>query len=231
MKKLEISKSDLKYNLDSIKNILEETGSNTQIIAVVKANGMGLDLIQYSKFLIENGIEILAVANVEEAIELRKSGIKAEILMLTPISLKKELQILTINDITITIGSYNEFELAEEIAKSLNKSINAHIKIDTGFGRYGFLDSEKEIVLECFKKATNVKIKGMYTHFSNAIDEKYTKEQYNKFINVVNYIKENDYNIDLLHCSASTAFLKYPDMRLNCIRIRFCNSRKNTFKL
>lgn len=127
---------------------------------------MGLGLEEYSKFLIENGIKILAVANLEEAITLRKIGIEEEILMMTPILSKKELQLLIENDITITLGNFEEFEIAELLAKENQKQINAHIKVDTGFGRYGFLSGEKEIILEIFKKSRNVKItRYVYTFF------------------------------------------------------------------
>ena len=70
MKKLEISIDDLKYNLNLIKTYAKE--NEAEVIAVVKANGMGLDLIKYSKFLVNNGVRTLAVATVDEAIILRK---------------------------------------------------------------------------------------------------------------------------------------------------------------
>lgn len=119
---------------------------------------MGLGLEQYSKFLIENEIKTLAVANFEEAVRLRKIGITEEIIMLTPIIVKKELQLLIENDITITLGSFEEFELAEQVAKENNKIVKAHLKIDTGFGRYGFLSENKEVILEVFKKSKNINI-------------------------------------------------------------------------
>lgn len=108
----------------------------------------------------------MAVANFEEAIDLRNIGIEEEILMMTPILSKKELQLLIENDITITLGSLEEFEMAENLAKENEKQINAHIKVDTGFGRYGFLSEEKEIILEIFKKCKNVHItRNVYTFF------------------------------------------------------------------
>lgn len=180
---------------------------------------MGLGLVEYSKILIENGIKTLAVANLEEAIELRNAGIEEEILMMSPVPLKKELQLLIENDITVTLGSFEEFETLESLAKENEKQINAHTKIDTGFGRYGFLSTEKEIILEVFKKAQNVNITGMFTHFSKPMDEKFTRKQFLEFENVYKYIKENSYNPGILHCCASTAFLKYPDMWLDSIRI------------
>ena len=59
----------------------------------------------------------------------------------------------------------------------------------------------------------------MFTHFSNPKDEKFTRKQFNKFNNIVQYIKDNEYNSGILHCAASTAFLKYPDMWLDAVRI------------
>ena len=74
MKELLVEKNKIKHNLKIIKKIIEADGKNdsgekVKIIAVVKGNGYGLGLIQYSKFLIDNGIKILAVATVEEALE------------------------------------------------------------------------------------------------------------------------------------------------------------------
>ncbi len=220
MKLLEINKENLLNNLNTVKEKILNTKSDTKIIAVVKANGMGLGLIEYSKFLIENGITILAVATCEEAIRLRKENIKEEILMLSPTIVKKELQLLIENDITLTIGSLEELKLIEEILEDTEKeNVNVHIKIDTGFGRYGFLYTNKEEILEIFKENERVNIEGIYTHFSNPINEKWTRIQFNRFMDVVSYINEQGYEPNILHCSASTAFLKYPDMNLNAVRL------------
>lgn len=216
MKKVEIKKDDLIYNLNSIKKFVQD---KTKIIGVVKANGIGLGLIEYANFLVENGIECIAVANVEEAINLRNSGIETEILMLTPICLKKELQLLIENDITITIGNIEELEMAESICAENEKRVKAHIKIDTGFGRYGFLYTEKEKILEAFKKSENIKIEGMFTHFSNPIDEKYTENQFERFNECTSFIRENGFEIDILHACATTATMKYPHMHLDAVRI------------
>ena len=87
MKKLVVSRKALKNNLKIVRKLLndfgkDDSGSHPKIIAVVKGNGMGLGLVEYSKFLVNQGIEILAVANTEEALALRQAGIKEQILML-----------------------------------------------------------------------------------------------------------------------------------------------------
>ena len=223
MNKLEISKEDLKFNIASLKNIInnskkDDNGNKLEVIAVVKGNAMGLGLTPFSKFLLDNGIRILAVANLEELVALREAKIDSEILMLTPTSNEKELKLLIENKATITIGSLEELEIAEKILEDHDLEINAHIKIDTGLGRYGFLSDNTDI-LDCFEKAKRVHIKGMYTHFSKPIDERWTRQQFNRFLDVVAGVKSSGYTPGILHVCATTAFLKYPEMHLNAVRL------------
>ena len=173
MKSLVINKEDLKHNIRKIKNIVKETGRQDnhkaiKLIAVVKGNGYGLGLIQYSKFLIDNGVDFLAVATVEEAIALREAKLQARILLLSSTAIKKEVELLIDNDIILTLGSKEAVEMAKSVAKLKQKKVQAHIKIDTGFGRYGFCYNEKEQILEALKDLENIQIEGTFSHFSLA---------------------------------------------------------------
>lgn len=229
MKVLEISKDNLRHNVNLIKNKIEKESPGTKVYAVVKANGMGLGLVECAKFLSENGIKSFAVACFEEAIALRKAEIEDEILMLTPVIDKKELQLLVQNDITLTIGALEEIKILKEVIEGLKiennkkedqKKVKVHIKIDTGFGRYGFLYSDLVSILSSFKTIDeNIEIEGMYTHFTKAIDEKWTNMQYQRFCEVIEFLKKNGYEPKYLHCSASAAFMKYKNMRLNAVRL------------
>lgn len=226
MKSLVINKEDLKHNIRIIKNIVKETGRQDnhkpiKLIAVVKGNGYGLGLIQYSKFLIDNGVDFLAVATVEEAIALREAKLQARILLLSSTAIKKEVELLIDNDIILTLGSKEAVEMAKSVAKSKQKKVQAHIKIDTGFGRYGFCYNEKEQILEALKDLENIQIEGTFSHFSLAFYEKneYTEEQFKRFIDVVEYLKQNKIETGILHICNSSAFLKFKHMRLNAVRI------------
>ena len=209
MKKLVINKEDLKNNIKILTKKLEEESieKNAQIIGVVKGNGMGLGLVEYAKFLLDNGITMLAVSNIEEAVALRESGIEQEILMLTPVCKEDEMTTLIENQIVLTVSSIEQIERLEKLSESKDFYAVVHIKIDTEFGRYGFLYSNKDEILKAFKMCNRVKIFGTYTHFARPLDEKFTIKQYNRFLDIINFLKALGQMPGMLHCSASTAFL------------------------
>ena len=225
MKSLVIQKKDLVHNIERIKehaniNGKDDFGNSVKIIAVVKGNGYGLGLVELTKFLIDNGISYFAVATIEEALELREAGIKQDILMLSTISVEEDIEKLVNNNIIITIGSKADVEIAEKVGRKLGKKIIAHLKIDTGFGRYGFVYENRDEMIETLKDLKNIKIEGTFSHFSISFyDDKYTKEQFNRFIDVVEVLKMNGIDTGMLHICNSSAFVKFPNMHLNAVRI------------
>lgn len=222
MKALIVEKEKIKNNLQKIKQYVMQDEKKVKIIAVVKGNGYGLDIWQYAQFLADNGIEIFAVSTVEEAVKLRQSGISQKILMLSSTAIEEEIQTLVENDIIISIGSKEAGEAAEKIAAEKNIKIKAHLKIDTGFGRYGFLYNEVQQMVENIKKWHNIKIEGTFSHFSIAFFAKkdgYTREQYKRFMGCVKILKENDIDTGMLHICNSSAMLKFPEMHLNAVRV------------
>lgn len=235
MSTLVINKKDLSENIEKVKEFAEkrgqdDNGNSLKIIAVVKSNGYGLGIVEFTKILIDKGIKSFAVATKDEAYILREAGIKEEILLLTPNSNKEDIKKLIDNDIILTLSSKEDAKSIESVGKELNKKIRVHLKIDTGFGRYGFIYSNREEMIETLKPLENIKIEGTYSHFSvSFFDEKYTKLQFERFINVIEVLKMNEINPGILHVCNSSAFLKYPYMHLNAVRIGSAFLRKAIF--
>ena len=228
MNKLVINKENLLQNVQKIKehaqtNLPDDKGRKVKIIAVVKANGYGFGIVEYSQFLIDNGIDFLAVSTVEEALKIRQAGItekEAKILMLSSTAIKEDIKTLIGNDIILTIGSKEAAEAIDKIGQDLNKKIKVHLKIDTGFGRYGFIYSDREEIIKIIKPLKNIKIEGTFTHFSNSYyDDKYTKIQFDRFIDCIETLKMNDIETGMLHVCNTSAFIKFPNMHLNAVRI------------
>ena len=225
MKSVVISKEDLRYNIEKIKeyaniNLPDDSGNKVKIIAVVKTNGYGLGIVEYTKFLIDNGIDFFAVSTIEEALKLREAGIKEKLLMLSSTSVEEDLRKLIENNVIITIGSKESAELADKIGKKLGRKVKAHIKVDTGFGRYGFVYNNREEMIQILKSLKNIKIEGTFTHFSNAYyDDKYTKLQFNRFLDCIEVLKMNDIETGMLHACNTSAFIKFPNMHLNAVRV------------
>ena len=134
MKTIVIKKEDLRHNINKIKehamtNENDDNGNSVKIIAVVKGNGYGLGLIQYVKFLMDEGIDFFAVATVEEALKIREAGIKNRVLMLSSMAIKEDVKKLVEQNVIITLGSEDAVKVAEEVASELNTEVKAHLKI------------------------------------------------------------------------------------------------------
>ena len=116
MKVLRINKEDLKHNINIVKQILkndtaDDKGKLPKIIGVVKGNGYGLGLIEFSKFLLNNGVYVLAVSSVEEALELKKAKLDSDIMLLSGTSIKSDLQKLVNKEVIISLTSFEDVEV------------------------------------------------------------------------------------------------------------------------
>lgn len=110
---------------------------------------------------------------------------------------------------------------ADEMARKLDITIRVHLKIDTGFGRYGFVYSKLGELIDSVKNVTNIKIEGTFSHFSQAYakNEKWTNAQFDRFISVIEFLQQNEIQTGMLHICNSSAFLRYPRMHLNAVRV------------
>lgn len=232
MNQIIIEESKLQHNIDiikdKVKNIVDDKGNPLKIIAVLKGNAYGMGIQNVAKKLLDNNIDFFAVTEVDEAIELRELGFKNEILVLNSTCIREDVERIVDNNLTATIGSVNALFLLDDVAKEKQKIVKYHLKIDTGFCRFGF-DSEKicesKEFLDLLKKEIetrkNSTLCGTYSHFqeSYANDSKATRKQFDKFLNVIAKLKSVNIEPGILHICNSSAFFKYREMYMNAVRI------------
>lgn len=213
----EINLDNIAHNVKAVREII---GNNTKIMAVVKADAYGHGAVEVSKTALYNGADWLGVATCDEGIQLRKNSIFVPILLLgyTPAARVDEV---ILNGLTQTIFSYEtakEFSIA---AKKLKRSVNVHIKIDTGMGRIGFTPCEESIeTILKISMLPGLNITGIYTHFAEADkrDKTYTYEQYKKFTYMTENIEKRLGIKILKHAANSGAILELPDLKLDMVR-------------
>ena len=210
MKYLEIKREDLIYNISRLK----EHCSPARIIAVLKGNAYGLDMVQFGHLLLENGIDLFAVSELQEAIALREAGFENEIILLTPTNNIDQAKLIADNKITATVASDYQAEILDKIGLP----VDAHIKIDTGFGRYGFY---AENLTDKLKEFGNITYTGVFSHFSNSFgkDDKYSRLQFERFEKAVDKLKQLGIEPPLKHICNSCGALRYDFARLDAVRI------------
>ncbi|MGL5693331.1 MAG: alanine racemase [Peptostreptococcaceae bacterium] len=213
----EINLDNVKFNLNNIKNILNE---DTKICGVVKANAYGHGAVQIAKLLEKEQVDYLAVARLEEGIELRQNDIKLPILCLgyiPQVGIREAIK----NGIYITVYSLQMAMLINAIAKEINEVVNIHIKIDTGMTRVGFQPNEESIEdIILINKLENINIEGIYTHFATADEEDktYTYLQVDKYSYIIDRLEKEHVQIPIKHVSNSAATMECFDLRFDMVR-------------
>lgn len=196
-------------------------------MGVVKGDGYGLSLLPYASFLLEEGINHFAVSEANEAIWLKENEKFANktVLLMTPQNDRQAVEKLLNMGVTLTVGSLSHLTLIEEVATEKELVASVHIKVDTGFGRFGFSYRNADEIASAFEKHGNtVKITGIFTHYSCSFEPKYqiTKQQDERFDKILDSLKENYAQLldtILIHSANSCGALLYPNKKRNAVRI------------
>ena len=205
---MEVDIQKFNMNIDKIKKYV----GNKKLMPVIKANAYGTYINKNIEVI--NKFDIVAVAIVDEAIELRKLGYKKEIFILNQPYIE---EIETIIKYDITIGISDNLFL-EEILK-VNEKIKVHLEIETGMNRTGIKIEDLKDFIDKIKNNQNIIVEGCYTHLSSAdYDKNYTNKQLEIFRKAVEIIKDNFDTIKYIHSSASNGIINYNDNISNMVR-------------
>ena len=212
-----VSRELLEYNIAQLK----KQAKGVPIWAVIKGDGYGLGALPLAELLAENGIDRFCVTEVREAEVLRENGFRdADILMLRSVSDRETLNRLLDLDVILTVGSWETALAVDTLAKERADIAAVHLKIDTGMGRYGFRPEETERVIALYREMKHLAVSGIYTHFNCAFgDEKLTRQEFAAFQDVVAQLRAAGLETGIVHCCNSSAFLKYPEMHCDGVRL------------
>jgi len=214
----EIDLAAIRNNLRCIKRRIT---SGTRIMAVVKADAYRHGLIEVSRICLDENVDYLAVATLDEAMELLNARMSVSIMVLGYIP--GEYADLVVNyGIRATVYDYAWALKLSSSAQKLGKEAYIHIKIDTGMGRIGFAPNLETIeVVGKIAALPGIKIEGIFTHFAEADGEndKFTMEQLAEFQDFTAKLELKGIHIPIKHCANSAAAVRYPETHLDMVRV------------
>lgn len=224
-------------NLDHIQHnllALQATmAPGVKVAAVVKANAYGHDIVTITELLLEY-TDYIAVATLQEAVQLRKNFAQANILVMgyTP---DDQLDYVVDFGITQTIFSLVQAQIISRRAQATGKKARIHVKVDTGFNRLGYSNhhlAQKEII--AMTQLPGLEIEGMFSHLAlkNAQSD---EDQYQRLIALSDKLEAQGVSIPIKHICDSIGAVAYPQYRMDMVRLGsliygYC-SRKTSFQL
>ena len=202
---------------ENIGLILKKAG--VPVIGVVKGNGYGFGICEFTKALQAHGIKTFAVTEVTDIPVLKEILTDEELLILRSTCIESEAKIIAENGCTATIGSIESAEVMNTVAEKLGVTVKCHLKIDTGLSRYGFLTNQVEDAIKCYEMP-NLEFTGIYTHFSQAFENpELTKAQLEMFKDTVEQIRNAVGEVGTVHAANSPALLNVDGVSLDAVRI------------
>lgn len=212
----EIDLDALTYNYEEVRRIV---GPDVKILGVVKADAYGHGSLECARALCRAGVDMLAVAFIDEAIALRQGGITAEILLLGFTAIE------TIADLVrweVIPGVY-QLDFAKALSEHCEKigiRHPVHVKIDTGMGRIGIGWREAAAEIEAMSQLAGIEIQGLFSHFStaDARDKTFTDEQARRFKAVMGELEQKKIPIPLKHIANSAAIFDVTGVHFDMVR-------------
>jgi alanine racemase len=176
----EIDLAAMRRNLQTARE-----ASGCELLAVVKAGAYGHGLENVTQALSTEDIRFFGVANVGEARRIRDAGVQTRIYLLGA-TWSEEREEIVAREWTPCISSLPEAREFDAIARRQGKVLKAHLAVDTGMGRGGFVADHLQEVLDELKKLPNLEIEGIGSHLPSADeDEEFTKQQFAHFASVI----------------------------------------------
>lgn len=215
---LEVNLDAMLQNYNYFRSFLP---SSCGLIAMVKASGYGAGSYEIAKTLQDAGASYLAVAVVDEGIDLRDNGIIMPIMIMNPRAANyKALFKYKLQPVVYSLDMLKIF--IDEVQKYCQDEYPVHIKLDTGMHRMGFVAEELESLVKVLKKGTNIKVGSIFSHLATAdcldMDE-FTLRQLNRFEEMSSFIiNELGYDIKR-HILNSAGILRFPQYHYDYARL------------
>lgn len=199
--------------------VRECVGPAVKVMAVLKSNAYGHGVIPIAHEAVRWGVDAIAVARLDEGVELRKAGIGIPILVceiVPPLRIGMAVGL----ELDLTVSTIEGAEYVGTAAGRERRNAGVHIKVDTGMARLGLPWREASSAVESIVRIPHLNIKGIFSHFATSedIDRRFAHEQMQRFESVLDAITKKKIEIQLRHMANSGAIFSLPEAHYDMVR-------------
>jgi alanine racemase len=217
---VEIYLTQLRYNLEIIR---ADMSPALKWCSVVKDQAYGHGAVEIAAETVRTGASYLAVATLDEAIELRQ-GLPSLPILIFGERPQSELELCIEHDFVIFVNDTTQAKQVNELARKKGKHLQFHLEIDTGLSRHGVRWTKALPVIEGILQFANLQLTGVMTHFamSDEIDKTFAYEQLRRFEEVIRQLRERrsaPSKSILLHSCNSGGYLDIPPAHFDMVRL------------
>jgi len=211
---------DLDALAHNFRVIRECVGADVRVLAAVKANAYGHGAVECSIRLEKEGADWFGVALPEEGVELRNAGITRPILCMGG-SWARQEGVCVQQNLTPVVYRIEVVEALNRAAFDSGKTVDIHVKIDTGMGRLGVRCEDLPEFSNALKRFSNIRVDGLMTHLASADDQtkrEDTEKQVQRFRVALANLRENGFTPTHIHAANSAGLFAFPESRFNLVR-------------
>lgn len=219
---VELSRDHVLHNVGTLRELV---GPDKIICSAVKANAYGHGMEQIAPLILEGGADWLGVDCLEEAMQLRESGVQAPVYIMGYIELN-ELEVAVKNGFHFVVYNQETFDKLKELTEQLGMEALTHLKLETGTYRQGVAEEQLPDIIENYRDNTHLKLVGLSTHFANiedTTDHSYAAGQLEQFQKMVAMVKQAGFEPQYRHCANSAAVILFPHTYFEMVRPGIAN--------
>ncbi|MDA8096323.1 MAG: alanine racemase [Clostridia bacterium] len=211
---IEVNLDHIAWNVMAVRKMV---GPDTRILAVVKADAYGHGSLEVAGMALACGADALGVFSVQEAEELRTSGITEPILMLG-CPLPEQAEAVVRLNLSCTVHSLVLAGILSDTALEAGRRVKVHLEVDTGMNRFGAHPRDVPDILRRISSLAGIEVEGIYTHFVFS-DPRRNRNQLARFMEVVADLEQEGLRPPLVHAANSEGCLLLPESRLDMVRV------------
>jgi alanine racemase len=213
---VEIDLDRLRRNYRKVRDWI---GPDLKILVAVKADAYGHSSVAVSRALAEEGVSMLGVASLEEAIEIKRGDAGVPVVILSPSSFL-EIPEIVAEGFVSTISNAEYARRLSETATAAHRTMRVHVEVDTGMGRTGVDHLNAADFIQEVVETGSIEVEGVFTHFADAEqpDKGFALEQLRRFNLVLRELKSRAIRIPLVHAANSAGLLSLRESHFNMVR-------------